>query len=77
LRLHGTGQLTVKSQFCVFGDIGTEAQGFEDDVDGEEQTQSDALSSEDENLFKNAVSVLHIKHSLYVACLLQDQLQPS
>jgi hypothetical protein len=49
LRLHGTGQLTVKSQFCVFGDIGTEAQGFEDDVDGEEQTQSDALSSEDED----------------------------
>jgi hypothetical protein len=49
LRLHGTGQLTVKSQFCVSGDIGTEAQGFEDDMDGEEQTQSDAFSSEDED----------------------------
>ena len=49
MRLHGTGQLTVKSQFCVFGDIGTEEQGFEDDIEGKEPTQSDPLSSEDED----------------------------
>jgi hypothetical protein len=52
LRLHGTGQHTVKSQFCLMGDIGVEDQGgrgFEDNINEEERSQSPTLSSADED----------------------------
>jgi hypothetical protein len=50
LRQHGIGQNNVKSQFCVWGDVGIEdGGGFEEEVYGEALPTSPNLSSEDED----------------------------